>query len=120
MRQNAAAVEAFTVEESQGAIKGKPARYAELVKLRTDASKKARDQAEVEEQARKVRKQAFGFSLPSIALFEKGEDKEEVANFDGVVSAARQNSAGAWVIPRKPRSTAPPSRWRKTRRSGVT
>jgi hypothetical protein len=71
-----------------------------------DQATSALDQAEAKgdvvivdrEQARKVRRQAFGFSLPSLSLFEKGEDKEEVANFDGVVAAARQNSAGAWVI----------------------
>ena len=50
------------------------------------------------EQARKVRRQAFGFSLPSISMFEKGEAKEEIDSFDGVVAAARQNGAGAWVI----------------------
>lgn len=71
-----------------------------------DQAASALDQAEAKgdvvivdrEQARKVRRQAFGFSLPSISLFEKGEAKEEVDNFDGVVAVARRNSAGAWVI----------------------
>ncbi|MBU2096132.1 MAG: hypothetical protein KJ775_19605 [Alphaproteobacteria bacterium] len=50
------------------------------------------------EQARKVRKQAFGFSVPSITLFERGESKEELANTTGVVAVARVNGAGKWVI----------------------
>lgn len=50
------------------------------------------------EQARKVRRQAFGFSLPSITLFEKGETKEEIENITGVVQAARQDNMGHWII----------------------
>jgi hypothetical protein len=50
------------------------------------------------DQARKVRRQAFGFSMPSISLFEKGETQEELENVAGVVAAARINGAGKWVI----------------------
>lgn len=50
------------------------------------------------EQARKVRRQAFGFSVPSITLFERGESKEELENTTGVVDVARVNGAGKWVI----------------------
>jgi hypothetical protein len=50
------------------------------------------------EQARKVRRQAFGFALPSISLFEKGETKEDLENVSGVVQAARQDSMGRWII----------------------
>lgn len=50
------------------------------------------------EQARKVRRQAFGFSLPSISLFEKGEAQAEVENVAARVASARQNGAGKWVI----------------------
>ena len=41
------------------------------------------------EQARKVRRQAFGFTLPSITLFERGEKPEEIStmNETTVVSA---------------------------------
>lgn len=50
------------------------------------------------EQARKVRRQAFGFSMPSITLFEKGETQEELENVTGEVDVARVNGAGKWVI----------------------
>ena len=50
------------------------------------------------EQARKVRRQAFGFTLPSLAMFEKGEKQEEIDNTTGKVAAARQNGAGRWVV----------------------
>jgi hypothetical protein len=50
------------------------------------------------EQARQVRKQAFGFSLPSITLFERGEKAEEIDNLNSKVAAARQNRDGKWVI----------------------
>ena len=50
------------------------------------------------EQARKVRRQAFGFTLPSLAMFEKGEKPEEINNTTGKVAAARQNGAGRWVV----------------------
>lgn len=50
------------------------------------------------EQARSVRRQAFGFSLPSLALFEKGEKQEDIDNTTGTVAAARQNGARKWVI----------------------
>lgn len=50
------------------------------------------------EQARKVRRQAFGFALPSISLFEKGETKEDLENVAGVLDSARMNGASKWVI----------------------
>jgi hypothetical protein len=71
-----------------------------------DQATAAFDQAEAKgdvvvvdrEQARKVRRQAFGFSLPSISLFEKGETQEEIENTTGVVSTARQNGMGQWIV----------------------
>ena len=71
-----------------------------------DAAAASFDQAEAKgdivvvdrEQARKVRRQAFGFSLPSITLFERGEKPEEIENVQGVVAAARLNGSGKWVI----------------------
>jgi hypothetical protein len=71
-----------------------------------DQAAAAMDQAEAKgdivvvdrEQARKVRRQAFGFSLPSISLFERGEKPEEIANMQGKIAAARQNNTGKWVI----------------------
>ena len=50
------------------------------------------------EQARKVRRQAFGFSLPSISLFEKGETQEELENVTGEVAVASVSGAGKWTI----------------------
>ena len=50
------------------------------------------------DQARKVRRQAFGFTLPSISLFEKGETPEELENVTAHVDAARMNGASKWVI----------------------
>jgi hypothetical protein len=50
------------------------------------------------EQARKVRRQAFGFTLPSLAMFDKGEKQEDIDNTTGTVAAARQNGARKWVI----------------------
>ena len=49
-------------------------------------------------QARQVRRQAFGFHLPSISLFERGEKPEEVDTITSTVASARQNGAGKWVI----------------------
>jgi hypothetical protein len=71
-----------------------------------DAAAAAMDQAEAKgdivvvnrEQARKVRRQAFGFTLPSMSLFERGEKPEELNKVEGVVAAVRQNGSGKWVI----------------------
>ena len=71
-----------------------------------DAAAAAIDQAEAKgdivvvdrEQARKVRRQAFGFTLPSLSLFERGEKPEELNTIEGVVAAFKQNGAGKWVI----------------------
>ena len=71
-----------------------------------DQATVALDQAEAKgdivvvdrEQARKVRRQAFGFSMPSLSLFERGETQEELENVTGVVALARVNGAGKWVI----------------------
>jgi hypothetical protein len=71
-----------------------------------DQAAGALDQAEAKgdivvvnrEQARKVRRQAFGFSLPSISLFTRGEKPEEVDAADGVIASARKALTGKWVI----------------------
>jgi hypothetical protein len=71
-----------------------------------DAAAAAMDQAEAKgdivvvdrAQARKVRRQAFGFTLPSLSLFERGEKPEELNTVEGVVASARQNGSGKWVI----------------------
>jgi hypothetical protein len=50
------------------------------------------------EQARTVRRQAFGFTLPSMSLFERGEKPEEINTVQAKVAAVRQNGAGKWVV----------------------
>lgn len=50
------------------------------------------------EQARTVRRQAFGFSLPSLSMFERGEEKEAVDNVSGKIASARQDGTGKWVL----------------------
>jgi hypothetical protein len=50
------------------------------------------------EQARKVRRQAFGFTLPSISLFERGEKAEDIASTEGKIASARKTVTGRWEI----------------------
>ena len=50
------------------------------------------------EQAKKVRRQAFGFTLPSISMFEKGESKTELDNVNDRLASARQDTAGHWLL----------------------
>lgn len=50
------------------------------------------------EQARNVRRQAFGFSLPSLSLFERGEPQEEVDRIEGRIAEARRGAGGKWVL----------------------
>lgn len=50
------------------------------------------------EQAKKVRRQAFGFTLPSISMFEKGEAKSELANVTDRLASARQDASGHWLL----------------------
>lgn len=71
-----------------------------------DAQVEAIDQAEAKgdivvvdrEQARAVRRQAFGFTMPSMTLFERGEKPEEVENVAGVVKSAHRGGDGKWVV----------------------
>jgi len=50
------------------------------------------------EDARKVRRQAFGLSLPSLSLFDKGESEAELSTLAGQVRAARQDVSGRWIV----------------------
>jgi hypothetical protein len=50
------------------------------------------------EQARKVRRQAFGFSMPSITIFERGEKPEEVATAVTTVTSAHKALSGKWTV----------------------
>ncbi|HEX8234124.1 MAG TPA: hypothetical protein VF559_12365 [Caulobacteraceae bacterium] len=49
-------------------------------------------------QMREVRRQVFGFNVPSMSLFTRGEKEEEVNNLSTTVTAARQDPYGKWVI----------------------
>jgi hypothetical protein len=71
-----------------------------------DKAAHALDQAEAKgdvvvvdrEQARKVRRQAFGFTLPSMSLFERGEKPEDVASTQTAVVSAHKALTGKWVL----------------------
>jgi hypothetical protein len=71
-----------------------------------DQAAAAIDQAEAKgdivvvdrEQARKVRRQAFGFTLPSISLFERGEKPEEIASTVDKIASARRTPTGRWEV----------------------
>lgn len=69
-----------------------------------DQAAGALDQAEAKgdvvvvdrEQARKVRRQAFGFSLPSMSLFSRGEKPEEITSTESTIASARKLNTGKW------------------------
>jgi len=74
-----------------------------------DTTAAALDQAEAKgeivviekEQVKAVRKQAFGFSLPSLNLFDRGNKSESVEPLDRITATltrAYQNSGGKWVM----------------------
>jgi hypothetical protein len=74
-----------------------------------DTTAAALDQAEAKgdivvvdrEQVKEVRKQAFGFSLPSLNVFNRGEKAEREAPLDRITAKltnAYRNSGGKWVM----------------------
>jgi hypothetical protein len=50
------------------------------------------------EQRKAVRKQAFGFTMPSIKLFETGEKGDDADKIDEVLASARQDAQGRWTF----------------------
>lgn len=50
------------------------------------------------EQAKAARRQAFGFSLPSLDVFNRSEAPAEVDRLTAVVDSAYRGSDGRWVI----------------------
>ncbi len=50
------------------------------------------------DQAKAVRRQAFGFNLPSLSMFEKTEKPEEVDNLSAVATRAYRGGDGKWVF----------------------
>jgi len=49
-------------------------------------------------QRRAVRRQAFGFSLPTLAIFDKGEKTEELNRFEDTLASATRNADGKWIV----------------------
>jgi hypothetical protein len=49
-------------------------------------------------QRQQVRRQAFGFSLPSLDIFDRGEKPSEVNHLDVVIKGAHLESMGKWVF----------------------
>jgi hypothetical protein len=50
------------------------------------------------ERVAKVKRQAFGFSLPSLSVFEHGDKPAELDRITGVATAAYQKGDGKWVV----------------------
>jgi hypothetical protein len=50
------------------------------------------------ETARKVRRQAFGFTLPSMSLFERGEKPEAITSTESTIASVRKLPTGRWEI----------------------
>jgi hypothetical protein len=71
-----------------------------------DAAAGAMDQAEAKgdivvvdrEQARAVRRQGFGFNLPSLSLFNRGEKADELDRVAAKVTRATRDGNGKWTI----------------------
>ena len=64
-----------------------------------DAAERAGDLVVVDrEQAKAVRRQAFGFSLPSLAMFERGERPEDLDRVTLAVQRAYVGGDGKWTF----------------------
>lgn len=50
------------------------------------------------QQARAARRQAFGFNLPTLSIFDKAATKEELNAIDGKVASSTHDANGYWVI----------------------
>ncbi len=50
------------------------------------------------QQRQQVRRQAFGFTLPSLSMFDVGEKGEGVNKIDEVVASASQDAYGKWTL----------------------
>jgi hypothetical protein len=49
-------------------------------------------------QRRAVRRQAFGFTLPTLSMFDRGEKPDEVDRIDETLASARQDAQGKWTF----------------------
>jgi len=61
------------------------------------------------EQAQTVRRQAFGFSIPSFAIFNRGPKEEPIDQVVVDLSDARQDERGKWVM-----TTTDGAEWRQS------
>ena len=50
------------------------------------------------QQRRAVRKQAFGFTLPALSMFDVGEKSETMDRIDEVLASAHQDAQGRWTF----------------------
>ena len=68
----------------------------------TDALTKAATSGDLvtldRQQRRTVRKQAFGFTLPALAMFDVGEKSETMDSIDETLASARQDAQGRWTF----------------------
>ena len=68
----------------------------------TDAFEQAQASGQVvvvdREQVRAVKRQAFGFSMPSLNLFARGPKEEQVDKVEVKLASARQDPTGKWVL----------------------
>jgi hypothetical protein len=82
-------------------IVGDPARLACYDKA-ADALGAAQSSGEVvsldRAQRSVVRKQAFGFSLPSLAILDQGVKPDELNRIDDVLGSASQDADGKWIL----------------------
>lgn len=66
---------------------------------RLDEAEKSGDIVVVDRrQAQEVRRQAFGFTLPSLTLFERADGSERIDRVESVVAEARRSPDGKWVL----------------------
>jgi hypothetical protein len=49
-------------------------------------------------QVQAVRRQAFGFMLPSLNLFDRGANPEQISQVELTVESAQRNADGKWII----------------------
>jgi hypothetical protein len=50
------------------------------------------------EQVRAVRREAFGFNLPKLSIFDRGEKPDQIDRVSLAVESAHQNGDGKWII----------------------
>lgn len=49
-------------------------------------------------QAQQVRRQAFGLSLPSLSVFDRGDKPEQVESIESNITTARADPTGRWTL----------------------